>query len=81
MVPILVFSAQMSFGFIIVVLCICVGAGYDVVLVETVGVGQSEISVSDMVDMFLLVIPPAAGDELQVRGVWTGSWTQERGWG
>ena len=42
------------------------GAGADVVLVETVGVGQSETAVSDMVDMFVLVIPPAAGDELQV---------------
>ena len=44
------------------------GAGADVVLVETVGVGQSETAVSDMVDMFVLVIPPAAGDELQVSG-------------
>ena len=44
------------------------GAGFDIILVETVGVGQSEISVSDMVDIFLLVIPPAAGDDLQVRG-------------
>lgn len=42
------------------------GAGYDVVLVETVGVGQSETAVSNMVDVFVLVIPPAAGDELQV---------------
>jgi len=45
----------------------CIGAGYDVVLVETVGVGQSETAVSNMVDAFVLVIPPAAGDELQVR--------------
>ena len=42
------------------------GAGYDVVLVETVGVGQSETAVCDMTDMFLLLLPPAAGDELQV---------------
>ncbi len=42
------------------------GAGFDVVLVETVGVGQSETAVCDMVDMFVLIIPPAAGDELQV---------------
>lgn len=42
------------------------GAGYDVVLVETVGVGQSETAVADMVDMFVLLVPPAAGDELQV---------------
>ena len=40
-------------------------AGYDIILVETVGVGQSEIAVCDMVDMFVLIIPPAAGDELQ----------------
>ncbi|KAL2098366.1 hypothetical protein ACEWY4_007573 [Coilia grayii] len=44
---------------------LCEGAGYDVVLVETVGVGQSEFAVADMVDMFLLLIPPAGGDELQ----------------
>jgi LAO/AO transport system kinase len=44
---------------------LCEGAGYDVVLVETVGVGQSETAVSDMTDMFLLLLPPAAGDELQ----------------
>ncbi len=40
-------------------------AGYDVVLVETVGVGQSETAVSDMVDMFLLLLSPGGGDELQ----------------
>ncbi len=40
-------------------------AGYDVVLVETVGVGQSETSVADMVDMFLLLLAPGGGDELQ----------------
>ena len=40
-------------------------AGYDVVLVETVGVGQSEVSVRSMVDFFLLVLAPGAGDELQ----------------
>ena len=45
-------------------LCEC--AGYDVILVETVGVGQSEYLVADMVDMFCLIIPPAGGDELQV---------------
>jgi LAO/AO transport system kinase len=38
-----------------------------VVLVETVGVGQSEVSVAEMVDMFVLIVPPAGGDELQVR--------------
>ena len=35
-------------------------------IVETVGVGQSEIAVAGMVDMFVLLVPPAAGDELQV---------------
>jgi LAO/AO transport system kinase len=44
---------------------LCEGAGYDVVVVETVGVGQSETEVSKMTDMFLLLLPPAAGDELQ----------------
>lgn len=40
-------------------------AGYDAVLVETVGVGQSEVTVRSMVDFFLLVLAPGAGDELQ----------------
>ncbi len=40
-------------------------AGYDVILVETVGVGQSETAVADMVDMFCLLLSPAGGDELQ----------------
>lgn len=40
-------------------------AGYDVILVETVGVGQSEIQVRSMVDMFLLVLLAGAGDDLQ----------------
>jgi LAO/AO transport system kinase len=40
-------------------------AGYDVVLVETVGVGQSETTVAEMVDMFLLLLAPGGGDELQ----------------
>ncbi|KAL8604078.1 hypothetical protein ACOMHN_024903 [Nucella lapillus] len=44
---------------------LCEGAGFDVVLVETVGVGQSEFTVADMVDLFCLLIPPAGGDELQ----------------
>jgi LAO/AO transport system kinase len=43
----------------------CEAAGYDVVIVETVGVGQSESMVADMVDFFLLVMIPGAGDELQ----------------
>jgi LAO/AO transport system kinase len=44
---------------------LCEAAGYDVILVETVGVGQSEIEVADMVDMFLLLLLPGSGDELQ----------------
>ncbi|EDP64171.1 arginine/ornithine transport system ATPase [alpha proteobacterium BAL199] len=40
-------------------------AGYDVVLVETVGVGQSEVTVAEMVDLFLVLMLPGAGDELQ----------------
>ena len=40
-------------------------AGYDTVLVETVGVGQSETAVAEMTDIFLLLIAPAGGDELQ----------------
>jgi LAO/AO transport system kinase len=40
-------------------------AGYDVVLVETVGVGQSEVMVAEMTDIFLLLLAPAGGDELQ----------------
>ncbi|XP_029457440.1 methylmalonic aciduria type A protein, mitochondrial isoform X3 [Rhinatrema bivittatum] len=44
---------------------LCEGGGYDVVVVETVGVGQSEFAVADMVDMFVLLLPPAGGDELQ----------------
>ncbi|HEX8376035.1 MAG TPA: methylmalonyl Co-A mutase-associated GTPase MeaB [Geminicoccaceae bacterium] len=44
---------------------LCEAAGYDVVLVETVGVGQSETAVADMVDLFLVLALPGAGDELQ----------------
>src|SRR5579871_1449364 len=44
---------------------LCEAAGYDVVLVETVGVGQSELAVSDMTDFFLVMALPGAGDELQ----------------
>ena len=43
----------------------CEAAGYDVVLVETIGTGQSETAVATMVDLFLLLLSPAAGDELQ----------------
>jgi LAO/AO transport system kinase len=44
---------------------LCEAAGYDVVLVETVGVGQSETVVAGMVDLFLALMLPGAGDELQ----------------
>ncbi len=44
---------------------VCEAAGYDVILIETVGVGQSEITVRSMVDFFLLMMIAGAGDELQ----------------
>jgi LAO/AO transport system kinase len=44
---------------------ICEAAGFDVILVETVGVGQSETAVSDMTDFFLVLMLPGGGDELQ----------------
>lgn len=46
-------------------LLLCEAAGFDVILVETVGVGQSETAVADMTDIFLLLLLPAGGDELQ----------------
>jgi len=44
---------------------LCEAAGFDVILIETVGVGQSETMVSGLCDLFLLLMAPAAGDELQ----------------
>ena len=44
---------------------LCEGAGFDVIVVETVGVGQSETAVAGMTDLFLLLLAPLAGDELQ----------------
>ena len=44
---------------------LCEAAGFDAVLVETVGVGQAETAVAEIVDIFVLILPPAAGDELQ----------------
>lgn len=44
---------------------LCEAAGFDVVIVETVGVGQSETAVAQMTDMFLLLLLPGGGDELQ----------------
>jgi LAO/AO transport system kinase len=46
-------------------LILCEAAGFDVIIVETVGVGQSETKVADMTDMFVLLLLPGAGDELQ----------------
>jgi LAO/AO transport system kinase len=46
-------------------LLLCEAAGFDVILVETVGVGQSETQVADMVDCYLVLMLPGAGDELQ----------------
>jgi LAO/AO transport system kinase len=44
---------------------LCEASGFDVILVETVGVGQSETAIADMTDMFLLLLLPSGGDELQ----------------
>ncbi|HSK39505.1 MAG TPA: methylmalonyl Co-A mutase-associated GTPase MeaB [Arenibaculum sp.] len=44
---------------------VCEAAGFDVVIVETVGVGQSETAVAEMVDLFMLLLLPGGGDELQ----------------
>jgi len=44
---------------------LCEASGFDVVIVETVGVGQSETAVAEMVDCFVLLIAPGGGDELQ----------------
>ena len=44
---------------------VCEAAGFDVVIVETVGVGQSETAVAEMVDIFVLLLQPGGGDELQ----------------
>lgn len=47
------------------VIALCEAAGFDLVIVETVGVGQSEVMVSEMTDIFTLLLAPAGGDELQ----------------
>jgi len=47
------------------VMLLCEAAGYDLVLIETVGIGQSEVTVHSMVDFFLVLLLPAGGDELQ----------------
>ena len=46
-------------------MALCEAAGFDVVLVETVGVGQSETMVAEICDLFVLLLAPAGGDELQ----------------
>ena len=46
-------------------LLVCEAAGFGVVIIETVGVGQSEIEVASMVDFFAVLLQPGAGDELQ----------------
>jgi LAO/AO transport system kinase len=47
------------------VVLLCQAAGFDVVFVETVGLGQSEIIIDEASDMLLLLVPPGGGDELQ----------------
>jgi LAO/AO transport system kinase len=44
---------------------LCEAFGFDVVIVETIGVGQAEVAVADMVDLFCLLVAPGGGDELQ----------------
>ena len=46
-------------------LLLCEAAGFDVIIVETVGVGQSETRVADMTDIFVLLLQPGSGDQLQ----------------
>lgn len=46
-------------------LLLCEAAGFDTIIIETVGVGQSEYEVADMVDFFLLLVLPGGGDEIQ----------------
>ena len=52
-------------------LLLCEAAAFDVVIVETVGSGQSDVAVAELVDVFVLLVPPAGGDELQ--GIKKGS--------
>jgi LAO/AO transport system kinase len=47
------------------VMLLCEAAGFDVVMVDTVGVGQSEVAVAGMVDLFAVLVAPGAGDEVQ----------------
>ena len=52
---------------------LCEAAGFDVVLVETVGVGQSEITVADMIDLFVLLLHP--GGATSCRASSAASWS------
>lgn len=47
------------------VMLLCEAAGYEYIIIETVGVGQSETTVSQMVDLFMLLVLPGSGDEIQ----------------
>lgn len=47
------------------VTAVCEAFGFDVVLIETVGIGQSDVAVTDLVDLTLLLVPPGGGDDLQ----------------
>lgn len=47
------------------VVLLCQAAGFDLIFVETVGLGQSEIMIDEAADMLLLLLPPGGGDELQ----------------
>ena len=57
---------------------LCEAAGYDVILVETVGVGQSEYQVAGMVDFFMVLMLPGGGDELQ--GIKKALWSSPMHW-
>ncbi|MEZ5648166.1 MAG: methylmalonyl Co-A mutase-associated GTPase MeaB [Alphaproteobacteria bacterium] len=46
-------------------IALCEAAGFDLVIIETIGVGQSELTAANMVDMFILLLAPAGGDDLQ----------------
>lgn len=47
------------------IICLCEAAGYNRIIIETVGVGQNEIAIDDFVDCFVLIALPGAGDEIQ----------------
>jgi len=47
------------------VVLLCQAAGYDIVVIESVGLGQSELDIDDATDMVLLLVSPAGGDDLQ----------------